>query len=54
MGLLFLMDNAKETPLGTAIKEKRKLPKEKNDILKALGEEKSRSANPAYPKEANG
>ena len=41
MGLLFLMDNAKENALGNAIKGKRKIPKEKSDILKSLNGDKA-------------
>lgn len=53
MGLLFLMDSRKETPLGTVIQGKRKLPKEKNDILKALAIEKVQKNNSEYKPEAN-
>jgi hypothetical protein len=39
MSLLFLLDNSKSEPMEAAMLGKRKLPKEKRDILKSLAEE---------------
>ncbi len=39
MGLLFLMDNEKESPIQSVVKGQRELPKEKQDILRALQNE---------------
>jgi hypothetical protein len=49
MGLLFLMNNEKDTPIQSAIAGKRKLPKEKREILKDLKEPKSPYATKAKP-----
>lgn len=41
MSLLFLLDNSKGEPIEKAVSGKRKLPKEKRDLLKFLEEERS-------------
>jgi hypothetical protein len=40
MGLLFLIDNEKESPIQSVIKGQRELPKEKQDILRDLKSER--------------
>jgi hypothetical protein len=40
MGLLFLMDNEKESPIQSVVNGQRELPKEKQDILRSLKNEK--------------
>jgi hypothetical protein len=39
MGLLFLIDNEKDSPIQSVVKGQRELPKEKQDILRALKNE---------------
>jgi hypothetical protein len=42
MGLLFLMDNEKESPIQSVVNGQRELPKEKQDILRSLKNENKR------------
>lgn len=48
MSLLFLLDNSKGEPIEKAVSGKRKLPKEKRDLLKSLEEERSTQNSPGF------
>jgi len=49
MSLLFLLDNSKGEPIEKAVSGKRKLPKEKRDLLKSLEEERSAHNGSVFP-----
>lgn len=48
MSLLFLLDNSKGEPIKKAVSGKRKLPKDKRELLKSLEEERSIQQGSGY------